>query len=191
MEFIDGKTIQLDKIENELDRLVLDFIGILKKHTKYVIVSGYVSILFGRARATEDIDVYIGKIGKEALKSLNDELMKNSYYCLNSADVGDMHEHLSETLALRFAKKNTIIPNFEIKFIKNEMDKDTLENPLRVIIPSGELLVSSIERQIAFKRYFLKSEKDMEDARHLEKVFEGSINDKLIARYKLLIEGLS
>ncbi|MBI2141461.1 hypothetical protein HYU16_03480, partial [Candidatus Woesearchaeota archaeon] len=55
MEFVDDKTIKLDKVLNELDKFVLKFIKILEKHADYVIVSGYVSILFGRSRSTEDI----------------------------------------------------------------------------------------------------------------------------------------
>ena len=46
MEFLDKSTIKLDKVENELDNLVLDFVKILEKYTKYVIVSDYVVILF-------------------------------------------------------------------------------------------------------------------------------------------------
>ncbi|HLD41949.1 MAG TPA: hypothetical protein VJB06_02850 [archaeon] len=65
MEFLDSRTIKLDKIENELDKFVLDFIKILEKHAKYVIVSGYVAILFGRSRGTEDIDMFIGRLAKE------------------------------------------------------------------------------------------------------------------------------
>ena len=55
-------TIKLDKIINELDKFVFKFIKILKKHTDYVIVSGYVAILLGRSRTTEDIDVFIKEI---------------------------------------------------------------------------------------------------------------------------------
>ena len=33
-----------------LDRFVLDFIRVLEQETPYVIVSGYVAILFGRSR---------------------------------------------------------------------------------------------------------------------------------------------
>ncbi|MBU2634051.1 MAG: hypothetical protein KJ674_02295 [Nanoarchaeota archaeon] len=64
MKFINSKTIQLDKDLNELDKFVLKFIKILEKHTSYVIVSGYVSILLGRTRATEDVDVFIKELNK-------------------------------------------------------------------------------------------------------------------------------
>lgn len=43
---------------SEVDKFVLDFVSILKNHFKYVIVSGYVAILFGRPRGTEDIEYW-------------------------------------------------------------------------------------------------------------------------------------
>jgi hypothetical protein len=44
---IDKKEIILDKELNNLDKFVIDFVSLLDN---YVIVSGYVSILFGRSR---------------------------------------------------------------------------------------------------------------------------------------------
>ncbi len=64
MEFVDKKTIKLDKEINELDKFVFKFIKILNKYTDYVIISGYVSILLGRSRSTEDVDVFIKPIEK-------------------------------------------------------------------------------------------------------------------------------
>ena len=56
---IDAENIYLkNKVVSKLDLFVIDFINILKKYMDYVIVSGYVSILFGRSRGTEDIDLY-------------------------------------------------------------------------------------------------------------------------------------
>ena len=54
MEILNKKTIKLDKELNLLDKFVLEFVRILEKHVNYVIVSGYVAILFGRARSTEE-----------------------------------------------------------------------------------------------------------------------------------------
>ncbi len=188
MEFLNKNTIKLDKVENELDKLVIDFIETIGKHVKYVIISGYVSILFGRSRSTEDIDLFIEKVSLEKFKQLYGDLEKKSYYCLNTNNLDEMHDHLRVNLALRFAKTGTILPNFEIKFAKNIRQEDTIKNPLKVILPSGTLLTSSIEQQIAYKKFFLKSDKDMEDAAHLEKLFEGKLDNNLINRYKDLIK---
>ena len=190
MEFLDSKTIKIDKVENELDRFVLDFIRILEKHTKYVIVSGYVSILFGRARGTEDIDMFVEKLDKGKIALLYKELLQNFYYCLNADDLDDIFQILNENMAVRFAKKNTVIPNFELKFAKDTIQKESLENPVKVILPSGSLLISNLEQQIAYKRCCLKSDKDIEDAEHLEKVFEGKLDNNLMLKYKNIFERL-
>ncbi len=58
MEIIDEKNIKLDRELNELDLFVLDFVKILEKQVKYVLISGYVALLFGRSRTTEDVDLY-------------------------------------------------------------------------------------------------------------------------------------
>ena len=52
------KKIEFRKELNDLDKFVIDFTSILNKlKIKYVIVSGYVAILFGRSRSSEDIDI--------------------------------------------------------------------------------------------------------------------------------------
>ena len=67
MKFIGKRTIRLDKEINELDELVFKFVKILETYTSYVIVSGYVAILLGRDRGTEDIDIIIPKLDKQKL----------------------------------------------------------------------------------------------------------------------------
>jgi len=57
---IQKKEIGLDRKLNQLDKFVLKFCNLLDKN--YVIVSGYVSILFGRSRGTEDVDLLIQKL---------------------------------------------------------------------------------------------------------------------------------
>jgi len=64
MEFIDKKSIKIDRELSELDCFTLDFIRILEKHVNYVLVHGYVSILLGRARASEDVDINQAKLLK-------------------------------------------------------------------------------------------------------------------------------
>jgi len=184
MQFIGKDTIKLDKVRTELDRFLMDFIRILEKHTKYVIISGYISILFGRARGTEDIDVIIERMDKEKFGRLYDELKKNGFYCLIADSLGDAYGQLTEKLAVRFAKKGSFIPNIEMKFPKNPLDIRALEENLTVIMPFGRLIISEIEQQIAFKRYALKSEKDIEDAEHLEMIFKDHIDKEKLSRYR-------
>lgn len=173
---------------NGLDNFVFTFIKILAKHVDYVIISGYVSILFGRSRATEDIDVFIKELTKEKLVELYGDLKQNGYWCLNTDDVNEIYNYLSDGLAVRFAIRDKTIPNFEVKFAKKKLDKEALNDRITVITEFGKLLVSSLEIQIAFKKFYLKSDKDIEDAKHIEKIFKDKINNKKVEKYKRLIE---
>lgn len=187
MKFLDKNTIKLDKELNELDKFVLNFIKILERHTNYVIISGYVSLLFGRARGTEDIDIFIEEISKENFIKLYRELEKK-YWCLNSDDVNEIYDYLKEGFPIRIAIKDQTIPNFEIKFAKTLLDKEALKDPIKVKTELGNIKISSLERQIAFKKYYLKSDKDLEDARHIEKLFKENINHNKVEEYRRLIE---
>ena len=187
MKFLNKNTIKLDKELNELDKLVLNFIKILEKHTNYVIISGYVSLLFGRARGTEDVDIFIEDINKEKFIELYQEL-ERKYWCLNSDDVNEMYDYLKNSIPIRIAIENQTIPNFEIKFAKTLLDKEALKDIIKVKTKLGDIKISSLERQIAFKKYYLKSDKDLEDAKHIEKLFKENINYNKVEEYKRLIE---
>lgn len=186
MKFIDEKTLQLDKELTELDTFVLDFVKILEKHTHYVIISGYVSILLGRSRATEDIDIFIPVINLQSFTAFYEDLKKHGYWCLNAES--EIYQYLREGLAVRFALMGQIIPNFELKFALKPLSRASFDDTITVITNHGSLIISSLERQIAFKRYYLKSDKDMEDAAHIEKIFKDRIDLHKIKRYKQLIE---
>jgi len=187
MKFIDKKTIKIDREISDLDNFTLDFIKILEKNTDYVIVSGYVAILLGRARASEDVDVIIPKIDFPKFQSLYTELKKNNFYCLNAEEVSTVYDYLKNNLAVRFAKNDTIIPNIEMKWIKSDFDRFALENTIDVNLSKGKLRISHLELQIAFKEEVLKSPKDLEDARHLEKIAEGYLDNKLINKYREML----
>ncbi len=187
MKFINKNTILLEKELNELDLFVLVFVNILKKHTKYLIISGYVSLLFGRTRTTEDVDIFIEEISKEKFTKLYIDLRQN-YWCLNAEDVHEIYDYLAEGLSIRFAKQHQIIPNFEIKFARKQHDKEALQNPLIVKTAQGDLRISSLEQQIAYKKYYLKSDKDLEDAAHLENIFKEQLDTKKMEEYKKIIQ---
>ncbi len=81
MEIKQGKII-LEKELNNLDKLVIDFVNILKNYSEYVLVSGYVSILFGRSRISEGIDLLIPKMNFEKFIQLYNSL-KEKFWCIN------------------------------------------------------------------------------------------------------------
>ncbi len=82
-----------------------------------MIVSGYVAILFGRDRHTEDVDMFIRSMNaKDFSKLFNKIISSKKYYCINAEDANDAYNLLKEKSSIRFAEKNTFDPNFEIKF---------------------------------------------------------------------------
>lgn len=162
----------LDKELNSLDRFVLDYVSVLdREKIGYVIVSGYVAILFGRSRSSEDVDMLIGKIGREKFFKLWEDL-SCKFECLNTRDPADAYdEYLLNDTALRFSYPGKFIPNMEAKFPKKPLDFWTLEHSQKVILNKRMIRISPIEVQIPFK-LFLGSEKDIEDAAHLYEVFK-------------------
>jgi len=188
MEFLKDGSIGMDKVLNKLDKFVLEFVKMLKKHTGYVIVSGYVSILFGRSRATEDIDLIVPKMSKKAFLLLFNDLSKG-FECINSSSPGELYEnYLCNGTAVRFSRKSKPIPNIEFKFAKTKIDYDALSHKICVKMGSKELIISSIELQIAFKEIILGSDKDLEDAEHLKAVFEKNLNMAKLNHYRKVLK---
>src|SRR3989338_400245 len=164
MKFISKECIEIDRELSDLDIFTLDFVKILRKYTPYVIISGYVSILLGRSRASEDVDIIFPGLQPELFKSLLKELYEKGFECINTSKP---EEYFNENLAVRFARKNTAIPNIELKEADKKIDFIALEKSIKVVLKNEELFISNLELQIAFKEKVLGSTKDFEDARHI------------------------
>ena len=189
MKFIDSEHIEIDRELSDLDKFTIEFTNILKKHTGYVIISGYVAILLGRARASEDVDIIIPRVDFSDFKKLYKNLKENDFYCLNAEEEEIVYSYLEENLAIRFAKLDTIIPNVELKWIKNDFDKIALKKTIDVKIQNENVCISHLELQIAFKEVILKSPKDLEDAQHLRSVARDYLDTSLIQKYKEMLDG--
>ena len=182
---------------NDLDKFALEFTDIIKKYADYVIVSGYVSILLGRSRATEDIDLLIPSIKLVNFILLWDDLKKSGFECINTSNPQKAFNMLEEH-AIRFFK-GVPIPNIELKIIKNDLDKYSYENKIKVILGEKILFISPLELQIAYKLFLaaegpeaeLQSDKDIEDAKHLYTIFKEEINKEELLYFskKLNVEG--
>lgn len=182
LKYEHGKIKIENKVFTALDEFVSDFMKLLEGYTDYVIVSGYVGILFGRARGTEDIDTIIRYMDKDTFTSFYQRLSREGYYFLNPEDVTGLYEMLEEGLRVRIAKEDTIIPNIELKFVKDDFDRYSIDNRLEVVIGEKHLFISPIELQIPYKLY-LGSDKDIEDAVYLWDIFKGEINVSLLGRF--------
>jgi len=182
------REITLDRELGKLDKLVIEFVRILEKHVEYVIISGYVSILLGRSRITEDIDIFIKEMSFEQFSKLYQELEEKGFWCINAEKPESVYDYLKTCKAVRFALEGTSIPNFEVGFPKREIDSETFGDFITVITNDAKLKISSLERHIAFKRYYLESDKDIEDSIHIEELFEGKIDYKKINKLRKSIE---
>ena len=76
------------------------------------------------------------------------------------------------------------------RLAKDELDEYQLEKVVKLNITGLDVWFSSINSNIAFKEELLKSDKDMEDAKHLRIVFADSIDEKEINKIKSVIKRL-
>lgn len=174
-DYTKDKIVIRDKAISTLDKFALDFIRILSKYANYVIVSGYVAILFGRNRNSEDIDIFVERIDFDKFRRFWIEISKN-FECINTRDVKTAYdEYISSGISLRFSKKKTFIPNVELKFPKIEIDNWSLRERKKVLLNDHQLFIAPLELQIPFKLY-LGSEKDIEDAKHIYGIFKDKLN---------------
>ena len=187
------REIVIKKKANNLDKFALSFCGLLDR---YVIVSGYVSIILGRSRATEDIDLLIPSLTEEEFERIWEKVHEKGFECVNTSKRKEAFSMLKEH-AIRFFKNNPV-PNIEFKTIKTDLDKYSYENKIKVVLKDGELFISPLELQIAYKLFLASDEideefqpdKDIEDARHLYRLFKEKINKEelLVFIKKLNVE---
>ena len=174
-----------------LDKFAIDFVKIIDKFVKYIIVSGFVAIAHGRARGTEDIDIIIEKTNKKKFILMHEQLVKNNFECMQS-DNPDVifDDYLNDNLSARYTKKDNPLPEIELKFAKDMLDNYQLKTRKKFPLTGLDLYFSSIEMNIAFKEELLKSQKDMEDAKHLRIVYSDDLNEDEINKIKKEIRRL-
>ena len=168
-----------------LDDFAEDFCKIVDKHCKYIICSGFVAISHGRSRGTEDIDMIIEKLSLDKFKELHDKLVENGFVCIQTNDAKKIYEdYLYQGDSVRYTRKNEMLPEMELKFAKDEIDNFQLNSRIKIPFTGLDVYFPRIEEAIAFKEEYLKSEKDLEDAKHLRIIYEGEIDENYIKEFK-------
>lgn len=178
------------KDKSILDQFCQEFCKIVKKHTKYIIVSGYVAIASGRVRGTEDIDMIIPRISLPVFSELHDDLSQNNFACVQSSLPSEIYEYLSDNGSVRYTWKDKLLPEMELKFAKDMLDTLQLQTRVKLPLTGLDVWFSSVAANIAFKEEYLKSDKDIEDAKHLRIVYTEKINEEEIEEIKRLIRKL-
>lgn len=180
MEIRDDE-ISIDKPPSRLDELILDVVDVLESvGIEYAVVSGYVAVLLGRSRATEDIDVIVERFDEETADELAAELRAAGYWG-SAMPLDDLHATLSDGLALRVAEDGHRVPNVELQFPHDRYDRRSLEDTVVVRLRERSLRVGSLELQIAYKLR-MGARTDFEDALYLYHLLESTLNtDRLEA----------
>ncbi|WP_254810544.1 hypothetical protein [Natronosalvus amylolyticus] len=187
MELSDD-TLAISRTLSELDKDVIEFITVLDScDVDYVIVSGYVAILTGRSRATEDIDIVLERLSVEEMDRLVSTLKDRGYWGM-AMPLDEMYSMLSEGDRIRIAEKGEMFPNFETWFVSNDVEREALEAALRVELNDSQIQISPIELQIAYKLRLAQQAgtldgKDFEDALHLYLTFEEQFKGEELEAY--------
>jgi len=170
-----------------LDDFCIKFSEIVERYTQYIIVSGFVAIASGRVRGTEDIDMIILPLDKKDFFSMHAELIKDGFVAMQSDDPSELFDYLKENISIRYTRKDMPLPEMELKFAKDELDRYQIITRIKLPLTGLDIWFSSINVNIAFKEELLKSPKDMGDARHLRLVYSENVDETEINNVKALI----
>ena len=170
VELRDGELI-VEREPTALDRLAVDASTVLSTlDIDHAFVAGYVAILSGRSRGTEDIDVIIERLDASRAADLGDAFSEAGFWGA-AMPLSDLHATLSEDANLRVARDGEVIPNVELSYAGDEFDRASLRSPTRARIGDAEIPIGPLELGIAYKLY-LGTRTDFEDALHLHAMFE-------------------
>lgn len=177
------------KVEDRtiLDQFVEDFCRIIEKYANYIICSGFVAIAHGRSRGTEDVDMIIEKISFDKFQKLHKDLIIGGFQCIQSDDIRKLYEqYLAAGISIRYVwkKDGFAPPEMEIKFAKDNLDEQQIKDRQKLPLTGLNIYFSSIESNIAFKEEYLKSDKDLEDAKHLRIIYKGKLDEDKINKIK-------
>jgi hypothetical protein len=170
-----NETLVVEREPNQLDELAIAFSTILGRFDiEHVYIAGYVSILAGRARSTEDVDVLIERIDEETADELAETLDEEGFWG-PAMPLSSIYEMLDNGDNIWVAPEDQITPHLEVKFARDEFDRASLENAITARIADEAIPIGPLELQIAYKLY-LGARKDVEDAVHLYTLFEESLS---------------
>lgn len=176
---------------NILDEFCIAFCSIVEKHTQYIIVSGFVAISSGRVRATEDIDMILPKLSEQQFVALHDDLLRHGFVCMQGKDGRALYrDYLSDQTSIRYTQDDLPIPEMEVKLAKDALDEYQLQTRQQLPLTGLPIWFSSINMNIAFKEEYLKSDKDIEDAKYLRTIYAEQVSEDEIEKVKQMIRRL-
>ena len=181
IELRDG-TLVVNRDLNRLDEMAASFSEILDQFgIEHVYVAGYVSILAGRARSTEDIDVLIERIDEATATELVSTLEADGYWG-PAMPLPSLYDNLTSGTNIWVAPADQVTPHLEVKFPTDEFDRASLDNALPAHIGDVSIPIGPLELQIPYK-LSLGAQKDVEDAVHLYTLFEESLSEPQLQQW--------
>jgi len=188
--YIKNNTIIINRDLNKLDLFVKDFLDVLKRHTSYLIVSGFVSISTGRTRGTEDVDCLVPKMDKHKFSLLLQDLFKNHFWCYQGDSLEEIWSYVEKGDNIRFAREEEIFPNIEFILVDESKPAKYFEltHPQKIKIKDFEFNIPPIEFEILYKEIILNGKKDIADAKHLRIFFSEILNKEKFKEYELIIK---
>lgn len=186
---LEGDTIVINRDLTSLDIFVKDFLEILKKHSDYLVVSGFVSISTGRTRGTEDVDVIFPIMNEKKFILLFNELQKNGFWCYQNDLAEGAFDYIKNFESIRFARVNEMFPNIELVPFNEQKRAKFFEfsHPQKIKISNFEFKIPPIEFEILYKEILLAGKKDIEDAVHLRTFFSKLIKKEKFKEYESVI----
>ena len=176
----------VDRAPNRLDELAAEFSAILSRlEIDHVFVAGYVAILAGRSRSTEDIDVFIERCSADRIDDLVTELEAAGYWG-PGMPLSETYDNLANGTNIWVAPDGEMAPQVEVKFPSDEFDEASLRNAIGAHVGDETVPIGPLELQIAYK-LSLGGRTDLEDAAHLYTVFGESLSS---ARLESWVERL-
>ncbi|MEA3329781.1 MAG: hypothetical protein U9Q06_03475 [Nanoarchaeota archaeon] len=170
-----------------LDEFAEEFCEVISEYVKYIICSGFVAIAHGRTRGTEDIDMIIEKMTKEKFVEMHNKLKQKGFVCMQSDNPEVIYvDYLNRENSVRYVRdeEGYFPPEMEIKFPKDELDEEQIKNRVKLPLTGINVFFASIESNIAFKEEYLRSNKDLEDAKHLRIIYENKLDENKIKSIK-------
>ncbi|QUO47528.1 hypothetical protein [Halorubrum ruber] len=165
----------VDREPNRLDELALEFSQVLSRlDIGHVFVAGYVAILAGRSRSTEDVDVFIERCSSERIDDLVAELEREGYWG-PAMPLSNTYENLASGTNIWVAPDGEMTPHLEVKFPNDEFDRASLANAIDAHVGGETVPIGPPELQIAYK-LSLGGRTDLEDAAHLYTVFGATLS---------------
>lgn len=160
----------VDREPNRFDELAIEFSAIASRlDIDHVFVAGYVAILTGRSRSTEDIDVFIEPCSAAEIDEFVAELEAADYWG-PAMPLAEMYDNLANGTNIWVAPDGEMSPRLEVKFPGDEFDRASLSNAIPATVGGETIPIGPLELQIAYK-LALGGRTDLEDAAHLYTLF--------------------